>query len=211
MHACMQATHVPFRDSKLTRLLQDSLGGNTKTVPPRCAQLCPGVRFAPFCRQFVLSVCLPAGLSLLCLFRSSQQSIGSRRMTVLFCSVPSCPVLFCPVLLFFCSLFGVEWRRSVSLWWFPLLFSLRLFFSSPLFSYLLFSSLLLFETHTRARAHSRIHARARTRASGGQVMIANVGPAAMNHEESMCTLKCVPPLLLLAAPRLAGASPLFSS
>ena len=32
--ALMQSkrSHIPFRDSKLTRLLQDSLGGNTKTV-----------------------------------------------------------------------------------------------------------------------------------------------------------------------------------
>ena len=27
-----KSTYVPYRDSKLTRLLQDSLGGNTKTV-----------------------------------------------------------------------------------------------------------------------------------------------------------------------------------
>ena len=34
------AAHVPFRDSKLTRLLTDSLGGNSKTTICACVSPC---------------------------------------------------------------------------------------------------------------------------------------------------------------------------
>lgn len=35
-----KALHVPYRDSKLTRLLQDSLGGNSRTVMIACVSPC---------------------------------------------------------------------------------------------------------------------------------------------------------------------------
>ncbi len=34
-------SHIPFRDSKLTRLLKDSLGGNTKIIMIACISPSP--------------------------------------------------------------------------------------------------------------------------------------------------------------------------
>lgn len=36
----MQVVHVPYRDSKVTRLLKDSLGGNARTVMITCLSPC---------------------------------------------------------------------------------------------------------------------------------------------------------------------------
>ena len=40
-----KSIHVPYRDSKLTRLLQDSLGGNSRTLMIAC--ISPSDRFSP--------------------------------------------------------------------------------------------------------------------------------------------------------------------
>ena len=38
-HLCEKQTHIPYRDSKLTRMLQESLGGNARTTLIVCVSL----------------------------------------------------------------------------------------------------------------------------------------------------------------------------
>ena len=52
---CKKGTFVPYRDSKLTRLLKDSLGGNTKTVMIAC------ISQSPLCFEETLSTLKYAG------------------------------------------------------------------------------------------------------------------------------------------------------
>lgn len=50
-----KAGFVPYRDSKLTRLLKDSLGGNTKTVMIAC------ISQSPMCYEETMSTLKYAG------------------------------------------------------------------------------------------------------------------------------------------------------
>ena len=62
-----KSNYIPYRDSKLTRLLQDSLGGNTKTVMCANAGKCwdTSLRLSPVMQSWFESICLQPSQGLL--------------------------------------------------------------------------------------------------------------------------------------------------
>src|ERR1700722_4255664 len=71
-HTHIQKSHIPYRDSKLTRILQESLGGNARTTVIICASpslynetetkstIMFGQRYVICCSQTVQHICCSA-------------------------------------------------------------------------------------------------------------------------------------------------------
>ena len=73
-------THVPYRDSKLTRILEDSLGGNCKTT--MMATVSPALEAFPgVCSTHSLHACLGLSSHLMGTFTGSY-TLGSSRVPV---------------------------------------------------------------------------------------------------------------------------------
>ena len=68
--------HIPYRDSKLTRMLQESLGGNARTVLIICVSMSKYVlTLVCGCRAVLCCVC--------CLYCSKKQGLRSDQVPLL--------------------------------------------------------------------------------------------------------------------------------